>query len=150
MRLWTYHPSDYRLDAPNLSVDYTKGMYWRSSMRDFAYREVLPQLQRIVGTTQFLWCLTKRDEHPRTTEDIDSEEWELDVPLAHISHFLRVDLWENLVWSRGVAWDGLLVPVGDVEPTGSELDDLNAIVCLPLKAGWIICHRPGGIKYPNR
>jgi hypothetical protein len=139
MQLWTYHPSTFPVDDPNLEVDYTRGIFWRIEMgQSFRYRVVLPKLHDLVKTTQFLWCCTLRGTYPRTWEGDDSVEWELNAPLTQILTFYRKNVWDDIVWSRSDDWAQLLIPVGEKERVGDE--NLGALVRVPLKSDWAKCH----------
>ncbi len=136
MQLWTYHPSDFRINDPNLEVDYKKGKYSHPDIQvanGFRYCKVIPKLHEMVGTTQFLWCFTQQDQFARTYEDDDSLEWELNVPLTQILTFYREKVWEGIIISQNDDWDRLLIAVGETEPAGSELNDLGALVRVPLE-----------------
>ncbi len=143
MQLWTHHPSGFSVDDPDLVIDFRKGEYAKEDTQDnkgFRYCNVLPKLHTRVGTTQFLWCCTKRGEYPRAMEDDDSVEWELNVLLTQVLTFYRVSVWEDIVWNRNDNWDRLLIPVGATEPAGSQLNDLGALVRVPLDPNRAKCH----------
>ena len=154
MQLWTHHPSDFPVNDPDLVVDYTKGMYAQPSMEGsngFRYRNVLPKLHTLVGTTQFLWCCTERGRYERVTEDVDKDllEWEINVPLTQILRFHLVSVWEDIVWGRSDDWQDLLIEVGETEPAANDLSDLGALVRVPLEPKSTTCHGPLQAKYPN-
>ena len=152
MQLWTYHPSDFRVDDPDLVVDYTKGKYAEpsSQVNGFRYREVATKLHKRVGTTQILWCFVERGRYVRVTEDVDKDvmEWELNVPLTQILAFYRVSVWEDIIWSRNDEWEHLVIAV-EIEPPASRLSDLGALVRVPLSREWTTCHGHLPPKYPK-
>ena len=155
MQLWTHHPSDFRVNDPDLVVDYTKGMYAQPSMQGingFRYCNVMPKLHTRVGTTQFLWCCTERGCYERVTEDVDKDllKWELNVPLTQILHFHRVSVWEDIVWSRSDDWQDLLIEVGETERAANDLSDVGALVRVPLNRKWATCHGLLQPMYSNR
>jgi hypothetical protein len=142
MQLWTHHPSSFRVDNPQLEVDYTKGQYAqpdRAGEIAFQYRKVMPRLHQIVGTTQFLWCCTKRGRYPKAMEE-DSTEWELNVPLTQVLSFYRVGVWEDILYNRSDDWTHLLIAVGETEPAANDLDDLGGLIRVPLEPKWAYCH----------
>jgi hypothetical protein len=109
MKLWTYHPITFRPDDPNVEIDPSKGMCW--SMKSLRYREVLPRLHQLLGTDQFLWCWTTKDDFTRTSKEITiMVEWELDVPLSEIWAFYSVPIWDDIVSGKSEAWETLVVP----------------------------------------
>lgn len=129
MKLWTYHPSNFRLDDPNVKIDPTKGMYWNDE--SLQYQKVLPKLQQLLGTDQFLWCCTIPDCFDRMTEDDDLVEWELVVPIAEILSFHSVPVWEDIVHGRGCAWDSLVI--GDLTEQEAGKKEVGAWLRFPLK-----------------
>lgn len=137
MQLWTHHPSTFHLADANLIVDPTVGHYWNNHKADFRYRDVLPQFQSLVGTTQILWCCTVRGQFIRPTEDTDLVEWELNIPEPSRVRFFRSSVWEDIVRGKIDDWSSLFVD-GIPEPSG----DIHAIALLPLQANWIKCHGP--------
>lgn len=138
MKLWTYHPSTFRLDDPNTKIDPTRGMYWKDD--SLQYRKVLPRLQQLLGTDQFLWCCTTPGRFMRPTEEFDLAEWELAVPTSEILAFHRVPIWEDIVYGRGSAWDTLVfVGLGDEEAANT---DVGAWIRFPLKPDSIIRFEP--------
>lgn len=139
MILWTHHPSSFRLDDPNLQIDHTKGKFWNSEQLGFRYREALPKLQLLVKTDQFLWCCTTRGCFVRTTEEIDLVEWELDVPASQVLRFHDVQVWEDIVWSRGDDWDSLLID-GAIADVAAD-KGIGALVRVPVDK-WATCHGP--------
>jgi hypothetical protein len=126
MRLWTHHSSDFLVDAPDLVVDPTQGRYWRGKFPDFRYRDVLPRLQNLVGTTQFLWCYTIREK----PQDTDLVEWELNLSDSQILRFIRSWVWEGIVCSNPTDWGDLFVAS---KPNPGR--DIHALVLVPLPRG---------------
>ena len=130
MKLWTHHSSTFRIDDPHLTIDASLGQYCQDEERDFKYREVLPQLWEFVGTDQFLWCCTVRDQIVRMTESIDLVEWEPEVPMSQIVAFYRVQVWDDIIRNRADNWDDLIISV--------EIDndiakpEIGALVRVPL------------------
>jgi hypothetical protein len=135
MQLWTYHPTGFQVDAPDLAIDPKRGQYWWHEATGFRYREVLPKLQQVVGVRQFLWCYTFRGQCLRVQEAHDVVEWELNVPDSNILGFLRSSVWEDIVWSRSNDWSGLLVA-----GTPEASKNIHALVFVPLPPGTARCH----------
>ena len=158
MELWTHHLVEFPVNDPNLIVDHTRGQYWEEEMigvDGFCYRDVLPRLHTCLGTTQFLWCCTRRDCYPRASEDVDKDlmEWELNVPLTQVLTFYRGSVWEDILWSKSDNWDRLLIAVGETAPAGNQLNDLGALARVPLEPKWAKCHGqlpPNGVARPCR
>lgn len=130
MRLWTHHPSTFQVDDPHERIDRTLGEYWKDSMGpDFRYREVLPRLQNLVGTDQFLWCCTVRGCYP-VGETTDSIEWELNEPFSQILAFYRETVWLDIILGRGDDWDNLLIQGISEEEAADK--DIGALVRFPV------------------
>ncbi len=140
MKLWTYHPSTFRLDDPEARIDPTKGLYWNDTTT--RYRDVLPRLQVLLGTDQFLWCCTTKGCFIRPSKEIDLVEWELDVPPSEILAFYSVPVWEDIVHGRSEAWDNLVIK--NVQAANKDVD---AFVRFPLKAGTLKCLGPLPIRH---
>ena len=154
MQLWTHHPSDFPVNDPCLVVDHTKGVYWQSDMQGsngFRYRAVLPKLHALIGTDQFLWCLTERGRYERVRENVDKDlmEWELNVPLTQILRFYRESVWDKIVRSQNDNWEHLLIAVRETEPRASELTDVGALVRAPLHPKWARCNGQLPPTYPR-
>lgn len=144
MKLWTHHPSTFRLNDPDQRIDWTRGDYWDTEMGGFRYLEVLPMLQVRLGTSQFIWCCTTRGEFIRTSTSIDLVEWELDVPFAEILAFYRSSVWEDILWSRSDNWDGLLLT--GLSEAEAATPDVGALVDFPLRVGQMKCLGPVPVK----
>ncbi len=154
MQLWTHHPSVFRVNDPDLVVDYRKGEYAKKNTHDnegFRYCNVLPKLHKLLETTQFLWCCKGRGCYPRVSEDLDKDlsEWELNVPLTQIVTCYSVSVWEDIVWSRSDDWKHLLIPVSEIEPAANDPSDFGALVRVPLNRKWATCHGLLQPIYPN-
>jgi hypothetical protein len=134
IRLWTHHPSGFKINAVDLAIDSTIGKHWRYQEAGFRYREVLPKLHQLLGTTQFLWCCTVRGQFIRPTEDIDLVEWELNVPVDQIL-FYDAYIWEDIVRSKSNDWENLFITG---KPDAG--DGIHALVLLPLVPTWVKCH----------
>jgi len=136
MQLWTHHPSRFQIDAVDLVVDPTQGEHWHMEARNFRYRDVLRALCGRLGTSQFLWCCTRRGQFRRLIAECDLVEWELNVPESQILAFIRGRVWEDIVWSRSDDWGELII---EERP---ELADpyINALVRVPLLSEWVTCH----------
>jgi hypothetical protein len=132
VRLWTYHPSVLRVDATDLRVDPTQGSCWHKDGPYFRYREMLPKLQELVRTSQFLWCFTVPEQFTRTSENHDVVEWELNVPVPQILRFLRVPVWEAILSGESDAWEDLFVTSNPEQGV-----DIQALVCVPLRPGTV-------------
>ncbi len=149
MRLWTCQGKDVHVDDPNHVVDYTKGTYWKENIG--RYREALPELHKLLKTTQFLWCSTEKQN--RASEDVEEDvmQWELKVPLTQIVSGYRVSVWDGPKSKKGIFegkdnWDDLLVPVDKIER--SDRSDLGVLVRVPLpNRDWAKCHGLQPVKY---
>jgi len=137
MKVWTHHPSAFRIDDPNVVIDWTLGTYWRTMP---GYREALPILQRLLREDQFLWCCTKRGQFIRTTEDIDLVEWELTVNETDVLAYYHEPTWEELIRSRG-DWKSLLLP--------GPCQDAGILAKCPPRPGIAVCLGPLPVKYPK-
>lgn len=146
MRLWTHHPEAFQLNDADLRIDPTMGKYWQYQATNFRYREVLPILIKLIGTDQFIWCCTVRGQFKRTTSKKDLVEWELDVPAPQILAFYRASVWDGIVWNRSPDWDGLFVDISQ----GVADTEIHALVRIPIRREWAICHGQLPIKYPHR
>jgi len=131
MQLWTHHPTGFQVDYADIVIDPTKGRYWRDETPGLRYRDVLPKLQKLVGTAQFLWCFTIRE----LPENTDLVEWELNVPESQILRFLQSWVWEEIVWTNRADWHNLFV---DGRPTAGK--GIHALVSVPLPSAWVKRH----------
>ncbi len=145
MNLWTYHPSTFRLDNPDAKIDSTQGVYWNED--SLQYRKVLPRLQQLLGTDQFLWCCTTPGCFVRTTEEIDLVEWELVVPNSEIVAFYSVPVWEDIIYGRSSAWDDLVLE-GLTEQRAAT-KDVGAWIRFPLRPDSITRFGPLPPLYPK-
>jgi predicted HNH restriction endonuclease len=145
IRLWTYHPSTFNVDAPDLYVDHTLGKYWRHEETGFRYREVLPIFCAKIGTDQFLWCCQKRHCIVRMSEGMDVVEWELNIPSTDAIRFYRWEVWEKLIRSKTDDWSNLWVD----DQSQAAADEIEPVVLLPLQPAWIRTHGPAPVKYPK-
>lgn len=139
MKLWTHHPSNFRIDDVTARIDATKGVYWKNNT--LKYREALRRLQERLGTDQFLWCCTVRGLFVRTAEDIDLVEWELDVPLSEVLGFYSSPAWEEVIQGQEEAWDRLFLDRLSKE-AGTASKEVDAWVRFPLKSGTAKCLGP--------
>lgn len=89
MKLWTWHESDFSLlDG---QVDYERSEY---AQEDQGLRTAYRELASHLGTSQFIWCYTIRDE--RVVLDHHTKvEWTLEVPSDEVLCFV-----EGIVWNR--------------------------------------------------
>jgi len=136
MKLWTHHPSSFRVETLLDPIDPKQGQYWNYQERNFRYREMAPMLWNLLGTDQFLWCCTLRGVFVRPTEDVDLMEWEINAPPCRIIAYISSPIWENLVWSKSDSWDGLVAK----NPPRLGHKDIHALVSVPLPAGSVVCH----------
>lgn len=137
MKVWTHHPGTFPLTAPNLIVDASRSIYYRS----LQYRSAIHELhRRLQGETQFLWCLTSRNTFQRHCESIDLIEWELDVPNTQILTLYREDAWENIYHGRSSDWDALF--------TETVAENVGALVRVPIAPSWATPHWIP-VKYPT-
>jgi hypothetical protein len=140
MQLWTHHPHGFRLDSAHIVIDPTKGRYWRDNIAGLRYRDVLPKLQQLLGTRQFLWCYTIRTQ----PQNADLVEWELNLPESQILRFVHSWVWETIVWGNPDGWQNLFA---DGRPDAGK--DIHALVSWPLPPAWVKCHeRP--LNSPGR
>lgn len=149
MGLWTYHPSDFKVDDPNLKIDPSKGQYSNEGDPKFVdrYREILlPKLQQLVRTKQFLWCYTVPGQGIRASEDIDVVEWELDVPATQVLRRYDEKVWHEIYLGNDGDWDSLGLFVSEAEPMGK---DIGALVRVPLKEEWVTNHGQLKPMYPR-
>jgi hypothetical protein len=115
LKLWTYHPQAFQLNDPLQRVDSTKGKFWNSLDPCFRerYRRVLPRMQAIVGTDQFLWCCTSRkngfEEHNHV--ELNLLAWEIEIRVADTLLLFRSPVWEDIVHGRTEDWDRLVISV---------------------------------------
>ncbi|MFK8115680.1 MAG: hypothetical protein AB8B91_26025 [Rubripirellula sp.] len=129
IRVWTHHPSTFPITSPNLVVDATRSVYYRSQ----EYRDAIHELHHhLKGETQFLWCLTARKTFERHSESIDLIEWELDVPASQILTFYREDVWEPIYHGRSHHWADLL--------TDLPAENVGALVRVPIDPSWATPH----------
>ncbi len=148
MRLWTYHPASFRVDDPNLRIDYTLGDIWNcdSVKTREGYRRALPRLHQLLdGETQFLWCCTGPRQFVRITESIDLVEWELLVPDAQVLSLYRESLWKSILYEGGDHWAELLV--SDLSEAGNK--DIGALLRVPIEPEWAT-RREMEPRYPSR
>ena len=141
VKLWTYHPSTFRIDDPQLSVDYMRGKYWQDDSHGFRYREVLPILCELLGTTNFVWCCTARGKMQKMTSDEDLVEWEISLPMSNVLKFYSELVWDKIIWGKSDDWQPLFV--SDIKPSG----DLGALVKVPLLPEVAFCHGQVKPKY---
>lgn len=138
MKVWTHHPSTFPITSPDLKVDATQSVYYRS----WEYRDAIHELHRhLKGETQFLWCLTTRNTFERHSQSIDLIEWELDVPMSQILAFYREDVWEEIYNGRSKDWAALI--------TSSVSENVGALVRVPIDPSWATPH-PIPVKYKSR
>jgi hypothetical protein len=135
VKLWTHHPSAFRLDDLEARIDSTRGKYWKN--KNLGYRDVLPKLHKRLGTDQFLWCCTAKGCFIRLSEGVDLIEWELAVPTSEILAFYSVPAWEDIIRGQCQAWDGLFI---ESVQAGSE--GVGAWVRFPPQVGTIKCLGP--------
>lgn len=130
MRLWTYHPPDFRIDDLRSSpIDPTKGPYWND--RSLCYRKALPRLCTMLGIDAFpLWCFTAPDCWLLTSEA--RVEWELEVPEAEILGFIHSRVWDVILKSKSDDWQGVIVTERPVTPG----QYVSAMVRFPLSPDW--------------
>jgi hypothetical protein len=136
IKLWTHHPSDFRIDAVGIRIDPTQGQYWNYEKPGFRYREIAPVLWDKLGTDQFLWCCTQRGMFKRVLPDHDLVEWEIAAPPADVIAYVSSRVWEDLVWSKSDSWDRLIVP----RPSAAGDPYIHAAVSFPVPVGCVTCH----------
>jgi hypothetical protein len=146
VKLWTYHPSDFRLDDPAVNIDPSKGTYW--SLETIRYREPLAKLQQLLKTDQFLWCCTTRDCFVRVSEEIDLTEWELTIPFCDVLGFYSVQAWEGIIQGQDNEWQNLLIENISEEAAASE--GVGAWVRFPVPSEATKCLGPPQPVYPKR
>src|SRR5262249_55641451 len=94
MKLWTYQPEGFQIDAPGARIDPTQGHYWKTMPN---YKPALTKLYDVLGIENYqaLWCYTDsgvpwRESHPRV-------KWELDVPDSRIPALINEEFWGGIV-----------------------------------------------------
>jgi hypothetical protein len=102
MRLWTYHPPDFRLDDPGCAgIDPSRGPYWNDATLP-GYKSALTALQALLRIDHSpLWCYTCAGCWSRHLPDPSRVEWLLDVPAVQVLAFVREPLWDAILQGRG-------------------------------------------------
>lgn len=139
MKLWTYHPPDFRIDDPELHNDPSRGRWWNDPA--LCYESSLRRLCEMIGTDDFpLWCLTLPDSRSFSTyESKWSIEWELDVPEGEILAFINARPWDSILRQESHDWDNVIIK----EKPFSGHSDISAVTRLPLSPECaVICHGP--------
>lgn len=140
MIVWTNHPKAFPICSPDLVIDYKLGHYWRDNHGH--YRDVLPKLHRLLGETQFLWCVTTLNKpFQRMSEDIDLVRWELDVPSSQVLALYREDAWNALFNGESTDWRSLIV-----DAVGERI---GAFVRVPIEPAWAT-RQEIPVRYPKR
>lgn len=138
MRLWTFQAGSVQVNTPGLRIDPTLGEYWNNPNENVRqnYRAVLPKLHRHLGTDQFLWCWTVRDQYISDPSD-GKIGWALNIPRLEIIIFYRMDIWESIFWKGAAAeerdWKALFV---DLPPEQLTTSEFGALVLLPIEPEW--------------
>src|SRR5262245_61194650 len=115
MRLWTYQPRGFQIDAPGLTIDPAQGPYWNQPGTPL-YKEALAKLRKMLGIEQWpLWCCTV----PGVWLPIDSfpvDEWELNVPDSQVVAFIRELPWHAIMKGTGEDWEKVIVTERPIQP----------------------------------
>lgn len=144
MKLWTFHPSNFRLDDPTPSIIHELGKYWGSQTTP-RYAAVLQRLHQLLGNDQILWCYTLKDNHWHF-DGVDEIEWELNVPFSQIEALYDVQLWENILYGRNEDWDNLILDRLTAESAANEC--VGALVKWPLPPEYVQCLGAPRPRYP--
>ena len=113
MRLWTYHPPNYRIDDPGLIINPKLGPYWNEPLTPF-YKKVLPRLHKMLSTDQFIWCCTV----PNAWLPLEGRplwEWELSVPDSQIVGFIQEPIWDALVKGSRDVLEKVVLPGAQIQ-----------------------------------
>jgi hypothetical protein len=118
VKLFTHHPRKFKVDDPKLVINPTQGDFWKNYP---AYRQALPKLQEIVGTTQFLWCEIVRS-FVRVSEAHDIVRWEIEIPFNDVLAFIDDACgWKSLFTDTpGVDWSRVIASPTEQEVTLTE------------------------------
>lgn len=136
MKLWTYHPAQFRIDDPNSpAIDPRQGPYW--SEPTLCYELSLHLLLKKLGTELFpLWCFTVPDCWELADVTKGPVEWELDIPEPEIQAFIRQPIWDAILKGSGDDWDNVVVKDRPVKPDKY----ISAVLRFPLSPDWgVIC-----------
>jgi hypothetical protein len=133
MRLWTYHPVEFRLDDCRITaIDPSKGPYWNDP--SFCYEAALRKLCRLLGAKPFpLWCFTAPGCWVVTDGATLTLEWELEVPESHILGFVKAVPWHDFIrapFDDADDFSGIIIAERPIKPEPYT----SAVVRFPLSS----------------